>query len=390
MSKKAVLFSTRFLEKDGMLFDASSLVKCEHAFESNIFYGNFFLNDKIPKDLQIFLCEEYYKRNLGCLLKDVNVSEESLSNIMTKVRDQHPQFTNIINDIRKVCRSFKLSDIPKTFSFPQLKFEEGLPSLLGEVPKNELIQIIRSNISQELNQLRINIDSEVAYPEMLKLRFKLYKLEHGDKTIKAYAVWPLHDPCSSSMTSDWYNALCTEIINDNKEEGEIDIDEIFLILHDGDIKPHTTFNVRERNVRNSKYSFLPDGISLNIALFQHSNDPIASLLINREDNKSELIKKAIGLISSAKCGTIVYELLADMDDLIALWHTDSPNATSDFKDKAVQLKQSMESNLWTECFQTVQSVLDGTKSIGDVLDSLNREINNAIRKLQRDETEQSI
>ena len=36
----------------------------------------------------------------------------------------------------------------------------------------------------------------------------------------------------------------------------------------------------------------------------------------------------------------------------------------------------------SECF--------GTKSIGDVLDSLNREINNAIRKLQRDETEQSI
>lgn len=201
--------------------------------------------------------------------------------------------------------------------------------------------------------------------------------------IVAYAVWPLSRPCNDKqMQKKWYEALYTEIINDNLDEkGESEIEEVNLFLHDADIKPSTPFTVWEKN---AKYSFVKQGIPLNIALFQHSNDPIAKILSKSLEEGEKEIGMALQLMHDVKYGAIVYDLLTEMDDILAIWHSCSDKKMAEeFKQKAIILKGKWDETVWEKDFPTIRKIINDNIDIGENLNLINSEINNAIYNISK-------
>lgn len=383
MSKKAILFTTRFLEKNGYLFNSDSLTACDHAFEKNKVYCDFFLGNENRDELKSYLCDEYYKDTICSFLKIPNIPENSLDDLLNQVSENFPEYDEFLDktDGSRCLKVYKEGVEHKTFLFPRKIECKNNKLHFGEeeVSKNELVKYIKSCHNEAINKLRINIDCPYDYNTLLAMRFKLYKLKIEADNVVAYAVWPLRKTCDSSLKTKWYEALCTEIVNDNKDkEGNIEINEIDLFLHDVDIRPSTTYTVWEKD---AKYDFLDKSISLNIALFQHSNDPVAALL-STTDNVGGTVKKAIDLIHEAKYGSITFELLSDLDDILAMWHVRPHDTlTSEFKQIIISLQKAWDEREWETDFPYLKKVYEDKLEIGQNLKELNLELDNAIRKI---------
>lgn len=378
-----MLFTTRFLETNGRLFNTNSVDTCDHSFESNKAYCDFFLGKETRDELKKFICDEYYKDSLCSFWDEYDWRDKSLDDIMEAISEKDSAYDNVLGEIDESrCISTYVEEREqKTYLFPKkLAFQNNILSLNGELPKNELVKYIKSCKIKSLKKLRINIDCPDDYDDLLTLRFKLYKLKLPNNNIVAYAVWPLARPCDDKqMQIKWYEALYTEIINDNlDDEGKSKIEEVNLFLHDADIKPSTPFTVWEKN---AKYPFVKQDAPLNIALFQHSNDPVAALL-STTDNVGGTVKKAIDLIHEAKFGSITFELLSDLDDILAMWHVRPHDTlTSEFKQIIISLQKAWDEREWETDFPYLKKVYEDKLEIGQNLKELNLELDNAIRKI---------
>lgn len=384
MNKKAVLFTTRFLETNGRLFNTNSVDTCDHSFESNKAYCDFFLGKETRDELKKFICDEYYKDSLCSFWDEYDWRDKSLDDIMEAISEKDSAYDNVLGEIDESrCISTYVEEREqKTYLFPKkLAFQNNILSLNGELPKNELVKYIKSCKNKSLKKLRINIDCPNDYDDLLTLRFKLYKLKLPNNNIVAYAVWPLARPCDDKqMQIKWYEALYTEIINDNlDDEGKSKIEEVNLFLHDADIKPSTPFTVWEKN---AKYPFVKQDAPLNIALFQHSNDPIATILSKSLEEGEKVIEMALQLMHNAKYGAIVYDILTEMDDILAIWHSCSDDKlVNEFKQKAILLKEIWNESTWEKDFPTICNILNYGFDVGKNLTLINSEINKAICKI---------
>lgn len=383
MNKKAVLFTTRFLETNGRLFDINSVDACVRSFESNKAYCDFFLGKETRDEVKEFICDEYYKDSLCCFFDKDDWRDKSLDDIMAALSETNSAYDDILGEIdeSRCISTYVEGREQKTHLFPkELVFRNNIISLNKEVPKNKLVKYIKSCKIKPLNKLRINIDCPEDYDNLFTLRFKLYKLKLTSNNIVAYAVWPLSRPCDDNqMQIKWYEALYTEIINDNLDkEGKSKIEEVNLFLHDADIKPSTPFTVWEKN---AKYSFVKQDVPLNIALFQHSNDPIATILRKSLEEGEKEMGMALQLIHNVKYGANVFELLTEMDDILAIWHSCSDEKIAkEFKEKAKNLEKTWDETVWKEDFPTISKITNDGINIGENLILINSEINNAIYK----------
>jgi len=410
MSKKVLLFSTRFLENEsiGRFFDCKRNV--ESSFCKSKDYYDFFLDEEkqIPDSVKNYLNHRYYSvffhEKFGNLKDDndntILDSNDSFDNIAEKgeilsqkfadSEEWYSGFEAFIMDIVNIENKLpqKCEDSPNaTFPF----------KLSKEVVGNEdLVNLIIEDQYYEDVKCCLNTDSEnLGEKANLSLRFKLYKLKENiiqDKDIVVYAVWCLKKSCNTDNTKKWYKALCEEIkldLNKRNENVYKEVNEIDLFLHDGDVDPHTTFEVRECNKTNTDvdYSFLSEGTKLNVALFQHSNDPIATIL-NKGDNHTESVRQCLQIM---KDGGILGCLL-NMSDNIASWHN---GGNEKYRENAGLLKNLIggsnkieESNTenqstemtWSEGFPYSCKYEKGT----DVeVEKLNTEINGKILQYQK-------
>ena len=362
--KIAVLFTTRFLERNGKLFDAESIVECNKSFESNETYCDFFLGEETRDELKEFVCDEYYKDSLCSFFNRNDLRDKNLDDIIKVLGETDSIYNDALNEIKKNRCKIILKDGKTQIKhiFPKrLVFKNNTISLLNESPKkNELVKYIKSCKIESLKKLRINIDCQEDYDDLLSFRFKLYKLNMANNIV-AYAVWPLSRPCNNEeMQKKWYKALYTEIINDNLDEkGESEIEEVNLFLHDADIKPSTPFTVLKIN---AEYDFVKQGgVPLNIALFQH-NDKIGGILKTVPDNdeeKKKLLESANNKIENVR----KLSFLNELSDFVAYWHDGGMDS---YKNKILEAEKIGINNLITE-------INENTK-VADVLSRIKKEI----------------
>ena len=221
--------------------------------------------------------------------------------------------------------------MPKLLKTNQLGSDNVIYSIDEKVvPTNDLIKYFKNCVTKSDSRLKLKLDIDCDLEEYkIEWRFKLYKLKlPQDCNYSAYAVWSLNEKIVHNDEFAWYKALCKEI---GMQEGE-DVGVINLFLHDKDITS-STFKVRHYN-RNSgckDFSFLPDNVKLNVALFQH-NDEIGKILSSIPSNNEEKIK----LLEEAstimeKSGKLSF--LYDLSDCIARWGTDGKR---DYEKKKVE------------------------------------------------------
>ena len=133
---------------------------------------------------------------------------------------------------------------------------------------------LKDNLIDKGNQepLDIYVPLKIGYKEQqpwLLHRFSYYKFneETGEPNdVSVYAVWPLLDPSpdESDDKKAWVEALTDQFFM-----LEQDADELYLILHDKDIKP-TPFEIFSDCVVQNKYDNNHD-VQRCVVLFQHSN-----------------------------------------------------------------------------------------------------------------------
>lgn len=126
------------------------------------------------------------------------------------------------------------------------------------------------NVSEN-TKFKLNIDcynNDVSLKDRFSL-FSLPKEEDKEVCYSVYALWPLARTSSSQDGKwDWVTAIANHFTNKYKE-----VDSLYIVLHDYDILPKSTFKVIERE---SSYN---EHLKISLMVFQHSSgDPIHSIL----------------------------------------------------------------------------------------------------------------
>ena len=351
-SKKVILFSTRFLENDATLFNECTTV--EGAFCENDAYCEFFLNDNANVDLKKYLYDEYVIPHLkACFPNDIGSEVDTFQAALEPLISKYP--SSLYNTIREERRN----GYPHVFNINKYQLQENGDNTDDEkyVPKKDLLRYILSCTKEDIKKIRLDIDCNLSSYD-ITWRFKLYKLQlPEDCGYSAYAVWSLNEQISHNEFK-WYEALCNEILN--QEKGN-EIEGIYLFLHDKDITS-STFNVRHSNITNKDenglFSYLQDDIKLNVALFQH-NDLIGKVLSSNPKN----IKERIELLE-VSCKEVVVRggklaFLNELSDYVAYWH-DGGKENYIKNVETGRLKFGMTSLI------PPQDVIENNKSVNDV------------------------
>jgi len=307
-AKRVILFSTRFLENDTAFFKESTTVK--KAFLENESYCEFFLNNNANDELKHYLYDEYVIPHLKKHFpEDVGSDVITFQKALEPLKSKYPSLYNTIRGERR--RGY-----PHVFNINKYLSQDNDNNTDNEkdVPKKDLLSFILSCTKEDVKKIKLDIDCDLSSYE-ITWRFKLYKLQLPENCgYSAYAVWSLNELISHDEFK-WYEALCKEILN--QEKGN-EIEKIYLFLHDKDITS-STFKVRHYNKTNedSLFSYLQDRIKLYVALFQH-NDLIGKILSSSPSNdeeKIELLSDASNVMENIGNISFLYEL----SDCISRW-----------------------------------------------------------------------
>ena len=329
MSKKIFLFSTRFLEKKAGLFSNSQAV--DKAFTENEPYCEFF-RPVIKTNFEItrYLFERYFDD----LFRPEYTEGETLDGYAFRTQEASILNKKVNEDITRISMWDSEDNEANEDNEDNEDNQNFLPYYeVEEVQKEQNVKKYEITKYVELNKLIEYLkDKEKELPKYLDIdckleeceigwRFRLYKLNLPENCdYAAYAVWSLNEEIKHDENK-WYKALYKEIeIQEglkNNEEVELDV-ELNFFLHDKDVF-ETTFDVRhyKKVSTDGHFKYLPEGVKLSVALFQHSNDEIARILSKNPQKAEErlaLLKKAGEKIEKAK-PNYLYGLM----DCISRW-----------------------------------------------------------------------
>ena len=392
MNKKIILFSTRFIEREGMLFNENN--KGEYCKSEG--FLKFFLGEK-PEDIPESLVK-YLNRNKlvhffieFCKTHNLHNSDDTPlvneNDDIDIINDKlWGKFEKVIPGGYKKWKAFfqKFKTSKKLLIINESN--DGFPFKIDEIKDiqfQDVLKEIVKNAATKKDDIKyiLNTDFREAKEEQRTLdrRFKIYKLEtkENDDTI-AFGVWCLKD-CTKDKYA-WYKALYSEIEKQLKEEFK-KVRDVYFFLHDEDISPSTTFEVvdYERENKEKGFDFLGEGKKLSVAVFQHSLDPIAKLLSQRD------IDKALAQsIEEMKDGAILGKLYA-LSDILASWQSIGEGVgKNEFIRIAEELKKvlnykrgDIEELVWPSGFDLISTVVSDSNTNIDLI-NLNREINERI------------
>ena len=392
------LFSTRFIEKDDKLFSTNNI---ETFYCLSDDYKKFFLENLSQESILVFnkLCYLKFFREL-CINKElcddlgntlitfddsINTIKEKLAykyklkngqSIKEKSADMSTdrrfkrKWSSFFTALQENSRLYSINIIPES--------EEDIPFEIKTREKSSfeiLFQEVLDSVNVGTNaQVILNTDFRETAPEKRTIdrRFKIYKLKtEKESNVLAYAIWCLRDPCSNPV--DWYRVLYEEIKCQLGEEIFKQVGEINLILHDGDIEPHTTFEVREYGKTRADFEssgfVIDDQVKLNVCLFQHSLDPIADAL-----SKNDIIA---GLDDTHKAIMYGGELgiLHGLSDCIAKWHEIKEQERFQIlKEKLKNFLMNYKDGRWAERYSFLDEMDESMPPISELNTKINEQI----------------
>jgi len=324
-SKKIILFSTRFLENEDYLFSRGNYYDDDKNNDKNIKSSEFkkyFLSKDTLLSIGVnidtinyfnrIICFNFFKQYKDEKNKPLISIEDSYHTIREKIRGNIPQEQrkSLVDIIRKFDKN------PEN-KFLAIKICEG--KFCVEEANDEEIESCYDGIlkleGQSINKdVILNTDFGKAIDKRtIDRRFKIYKLRTGNSkdysNYSVYAVWCL-SVGSSKKAESWYKALYEELKSQLGNEFD-EVDEILYFLHDGDIDAKKPFDVI--SYKESIFSFLDKEKKLSIAIFDHSNSPLAKALRTHD------VDKAIKMAEDAMESGGKRGFLNKLSDCISRW-----------------------------------------------------------------------
>lgn len=327
---KILLFSTRFIEgrEDKYLFSEGNYVPLDvKSFE----FKNYFLSvESLTKNIidyfnhiNCYKSLEQFKDESGVPLITINDSIQAMRDkICDFISDGQMSLINCISDLAN-AKDFCSIEIKDKKEFRLIKCSETSETLYEKI-----IEYKDENINKTVI---LNTDfGKAVEKRTIDRRFKIYKLKTENNkdysSYSIYAVWCL-SAGSSAKAESWYKALYEELKSQLGQDEFDKVDEILYFLHDGDIDAKKPFDVI--HYKESKFSFLDKNKKLSIAIFDHSNSPIAKAL--RNPNIKEAIKSAEKAMESGGGRAFLNEL----SDCLARWSNgvDGKTGKEEYKKK---------------------------------------------------------
>lgn len=269
MSRKAILFSTRFIGK-------SKYVEEHRLFEEA---------GAMPFESKT-MCDFFNIAELKSFFPDLTYLKNNVVEAGYRWEQDYDNKTGhaIIKELsKKGCAHSFIQEQLAYLNAELSKIDVMLKTDLERNPSS-VIQILLEHSGEVAPEgIDVNIGIEDG---IIKQRFQIYELpptsEHS-----VFAVWNLKHPC---LDRTWENALCEEIIQRGQREGYT-YSDIYLFLHDKDIfTKEQTFGVKESHVYQNS--------TIHVAYFKHEYpDPVKSLLEKKGMSPDSVAKHAIELMS---------------------------------------------------------------------------------------------
>lgn len=319
--RKVLLFTTRFLESDDVLFNTNNILK--PAYCKSPEYINYFISDSLPTEIIKYLNKLHYLDFFSQNFTDKNglpiSKEDDWDIIKEKIRYK---FENIYTDDDFDDYDVFFSNLNKreslsTISFIDSKFDFKKRDVKGN--EDNILNDIRKNEGTPFNEgLILNTDfgGVKGGNRTIDRRFKIYRLNteleriHYFNSVPVFGVWCLGKPENPTA---WYGALYQEIKSQMGGDFENDL-ELLFFLHDGDVGERIPFKVIHYKDKKDKFDFLNGNQTLSVSIFQHSLSPIADALSTTDVDKAlEIAEEAM-----TKGGKIAF--LNELSDYVAYWH----------------------------------------------------------------------
>lgn len=225
------------------------------------------------------------------------------------------------------------------------------------------------NISQEKIRERGDYDSEPWFYN----RMSYYKLEGEDvpPDIAIYAVWSL-DLCSATFKNECFESDWVDALVDQFRSLNLDIEELYLILHDKDL---FSANTPAKVVDNKTLPKEDNKVfQMTIAIFQHSDS--TGTLLKGKHSAEEVLNHVRNNFS-------LMDILYDISDSMAIGS--NPNI---IKNKIKELKIKLENKSllnekedWNKYFLGTEKKLNKEEWDASDLIEVNNEVNKLIAKI---------
>lgn len=318
--RKVLLFTTRFLESDDVLFNTDNILKPVYCKSPE--YINYFISDSLPTEIVKYLNKLYYLDFFNQNFTDKNglpiSKEDDWDIIKEKIRYK---FENTYTDDDFVDFDVFFSDLNNRESLSTISFIDSKFDLKKrDVKGNEkcLLNEIKMNEGSPYNEgLTLNTDfgGICEDKKTIDRRFKIYKLNTNAngvekfKDVPVFGVWCLGKPDNETA---WYNALYQEIKSQMGDDFKNDL-ELLFFLHDGDVGERIPFKVIHYKDNKDKFDFLIDDQTLSVSIFQHSLSPIADALSTTD------IDKALEKAEETMIKGGIISFLDELSDYVAYW-----------------------------------------------------------------------
>ncbi len=279
MSKTVIVFSTRFI---GPLHQNCLFSNCTRKTFTSKSLANFFWDDiKQNKEyLKSLLTDNYFINEKKQALVEFLVShKDELKRFISNNSLEHSFSTTDFNWIGFITNNpeFRLPlEEQRKLKELYMDYNKSIDdtSQLSNTDSLDLCNALKTDTYQRPFNLGVEDDGKSPW---LYYRFSYYELNPANDSVKVYAVWPLqfHSP-QQDRKYQWVEALTDQFLSDKLDNN--DATELYLILHDDDIKNHTPFEVIiDDTAKNA---------ARHVALFQHDNIDEIGRFIKRVPNNS--------------------------------------------------------------------------------------------------------
>jgi len=319
MSKTVIVFSTRSIypHSEDCLFSER---QCQRKIFSHKDLADYFWND-IKQDeehLKSLLTDDYFSNEKKqALVEFLDQHKEELEKVITKYELKQNYSTTDFEWIGDITNDSEIvySDKEQLNTLSQDYFD-SIDQATRIKTEDNLVLCGKLNNDVNAKQAPFNLDPEVdtqLYPgPWLHYRFSFYELNGRSDNIAIYAIWPLDNASPlNDGSSPWLEALTSQFLDLNSNA-----EELFLILHDNDIKDHTPFKVI---IDDSVH-----GVARHVALFQHdSTDEIGSFISRAPNNcgpeeVSSFVEEKVTKARILKLLCDAYDYIIN-DDVDKLW-----------------------------------------------------------------------
>lgn len=319
MSKTVIVFSTRYIDPLNKHYK-DRLFSGDH-FHRKIFtsklLADYFWND-IKKDknlLRRLLINDYFlnkqKQELVDFLNTKKIELEEVIQCLDPTKSFSTTEFTWIGNIFATGTDFPLKkELRAKHHAYRISIQDT--TLIEREDSLEICEKLKTDTKQK----SYNLDPAEPGVEgpWMTYRFSYYELNNNNNDVSVYAVWPLERESPYNKGKyPWIEALMDQFLTILNPDAK----EIFLLLHDNDIKDHTPFKIIIDDTAGT--------VARHVALFQHDNlDEIGSFLSKTPNNISpEDVKSYIeGMVMEARIRNWLFEAYDYFtnDDTNKLWN----------------------------------------------------------------------